>query len=395
MQTCHSQNMPGPCRNSTWQSHESGIVIFWDLRVGFGFFAEFFFFWGGAAEFCCGFCRWSFFSSVLRMLSLQVAILTLSDRYERLEAPDSIIERILGFLRGPSASGMPTVMVPTCLLMLCFDGCVLETLLKPEVNLPRTCPNSEGNFWGVGAVVLELAFFGAKLLSPSLCRSTFFFSDVPGLRAQSASCCKGNCMAIQTMKPESSLRQCRKEQDGTCPARSNHFWCILSSSGLDCPKLPPPIIFQGPEFQPEKYFRGPEKCDQIHPRPQKEPKNAKSGARKNVFGAREKKPEKWKFCPWGQRTEFPQETLPHNSCQILACIRQWELFSWMFMCAPVWRMCHLSPKSTMRAKSIRSGTCIRCSGICGHGNMDEKKNGADQKMQVPAPTDPIPQLMLS
>ena len=136
--------------------------------------------------------------------------------------------------------------------------------------------------------MLGLAFLGRKFCRPVSAGPLVVSSEVPGLRVQSASCCKVNRMAIRTMKPASSLRQCWKEQEGTCPARSNHFWCLLSSSGLDCPKLPPPIPFQGPEFQPEKYFRGPEKCDQIHPRPQKEPKNAKSGARKTVFGAREK-----------------------------------------------------------------------------------------------------------
>ena len=131
-------------------------------------------------------------------------------------------------------------------------------------------------------------FWGRNFCRPVSAGPPVFSSEVPGLRAQSASCCQGNGMAIQTMKPASSLRQCWKEQDGTCPACSNHFWCILSSSGLDCPKLPLPIPFQGPEFQPEKYFRGPEKCDQIHPTPQKKPKNAKAGTPKNVFGAREK-----------------------------------------------------------------------------------------------------------
>ena len=123
-------------------------------------------------------------------------------------------------------------------------------------------------------------------------------------------------MAIQTMRPASSLRQCWKEQDDTCPARSNHFWCLLSSSGLDCPKLLPPIPFQGPEFQPEKYFRAPEKCDQNHPRPQKEPKKCKIGGPKKRFRGVRKVARKMEILR--QRTEFSQETLPHNSCQILS-----------------------------------------------------------------------------
>ena len=55
---------------------------------------------------------------------------------------------------------------------------------------------------------------------------------------------------------------------------------------LDCPKLRPPIPFQVPEFQPEKYFRGPEKCDQIPPRPQKEQKMQNRGPEKTFRGER-------------------------------------------------------------------------------------------------------------
>ena len=62
----------------------------------------------------------------------------------------------------------------------------------------------------------------------------------------------------------------------------------LISSVLDCPKLLLPIHFQGPELQPEKYFSGPEKCDQIPPRPQ--------GPEKH-FRAAQKVARKWKFAP--------------------------------------------------------------------------------------------------
>ena len=93
-------------------------------------------------------------------------------------------------------------------------------------------------------------------------------------------------MAIQTTKPASSLRQCWKEQDGTCPARSKQCWCLLSSSGLDCPKLPPPIPFQGPEFQPEKYFRGPKNVTKFI-RDRRAPKMQNRGPEKKRFrGAR-------------------------------------------------------------------------------------------------------------
>ena len=130
---------------------------------------------------------------------------------------------------------------------------------------------------------------GRKFCRPVSAGPPVVCSEVPGLRAQSASCCKVNCMAIQTMKPASSLRQCWKEQDGTCPARSNHFWCLLSSSGVDCPKLPPPIPFQGPEFQPEKYLRG------RHRR--KSTKMQNRGPEKTFLGRAKSSPKNGNFAP--------------------------------------------------------------------------------------------------
>ena len=129
---------------------------------------------------------------------------------------------------------------------------------------------------------------GRTFCRPVCAGPPVFSSEVPGLRAQSASCCKGNCMAVQTTKPGSSLGQCWKEQDGTCSACSNHFWCLLFSPGLDCPQLPLPIPFQGPEFWPEKYFGGPENVTKFIRDRKKSPKMQNRGPEKNVFGAREK-----------------------------------------------------------------------------------------------------------
>ena len=198
-------------------------------------------------------------------------------------------------------------------------------------------------------------------------------------------------MAIQTMKPASSLRQCWKEQDGTCPARSNQFWCLLSSSGLDCPKLPPPIPFQGPNSSPKNIFGGPKNVTKFIWDRRKSQKMQNWGPEKTFLGRAKSSPKNGNFAP---EARGPDRVLARDvASQFMsnfACVRHWELFSWMFICAPVWRMCHLPPKSTVRTKSIRSGTCIRCFGIRGHGNMDEKKTGLTknckfQRLQIPYP----------
>ena len=124
---------------------------------------------------------------------------------------------------------------------------------------------------------------------------------------------QGDCMEVQTTKPANSLRQRWKEQDGTCPASSNHFWCLLFSV-LDRPNLPLPTLFGGPNSSLKHFSQGPEKCDQIPPRPQKEHKMQIGGLRKRFRGARKvaRKMETLHL-----RTEFLQETLPHNACQTL------------------------------------------------------------------------------
>ena len=119
---------------------------------------------------------------------------------------------------------------------------------------------------------------GRNICRPISAGSPAFSSEVPGLRAQSARCCKGDYMAIQTTKPANPLRQHGKEQDGACPVSSNNFWFLWFLSWLAkiCLRQP----FSGARIPARKYFGGPEKCDQTHPRPQTEQKYAKSGAAK-------------------------------------------------------------------------------------------------------------------
>ena len=163
------------------------------------------------------------------------------------------------------------------------------------VRGPGDC--SEGNFWGLGSVVLGLVLFGAKNLSPNLCRSTCFSSEVPGLRAQSASCCKGNCMAIQTTKPASSLRQCWKEQDGKCPVSSNHLgasYFLLSWIAQNCLLQ---SLSRGPNSSPKNILGGLKNVTKFLRDRRKSKKDAKSGARKTFSGRTKSSPKNEHFAP--------------------------------------------------------------------------------------------------
>ena len=96
----------------------------------------------------------------------------------------------------------------------------------------RTRSAGIGPFWGENFVA----------------QSPAFSSELPGLHAQSASCCKGNYMAIQITKLASSVRQCWKEQDGACPVSSNHFsasYLLLSWIAQICVRQ---SLFRGPKF---------------------------------------------------------------------------------------------------------------------------------------------------
>ena len=180
-------------------------------------------------------------------------------------------------------------------------------------------------------------------------------------------------MAIQTTKPANPLKQHGKEQDGACPVSSNNFWFLLCSV-LACPNLPPPTLFRRPNSSPKNIFGGPKNVTKFL-RDRRESKNMQNRGPENTFSGRTKNsPQNGNFAAEarGQNSRKRHCLVTHVKLYFKG---QWELFSWMQTRMPMWRMCHLPPKSTGRAKSIRSGTCIRCSGIRVYGDMDEKKRG--------------------
>ena len=72
----------------------------------------------------------------LQMLSFQVATFTSSGSFlQHLEQAFSITEAFLGVWRCSKPLGTPFMMLPKCFAVLFSDGCVPETLLRPEANL--------------------------------------------------------------------------------------------------------------------------------------------------------------------------------------------------------------------------------------------------------------------
>ena len=55
-----------------------------------------------------------------------------------------ITDEFLGFGRRSKALGMPFLMLSRCVLVPLYDGCVPETLLKPEVFLLFRSQNLSG-----------------------------------------------------------------------------------------------------------------------------------------------------------------------------------------------------------------------------------------------------------
>ena len=174
-----------------------------------------------------------------------------------------------------------------------------------------------------------------------------------------------------------------EEQDGTCPVSSNHFGAscfLLSWIAQNCFRQ---SLFRGANSSPKNTFGGPKNVTKFHSSETAERANkCKIGGPKRKFRCARKVAQKEDILHLRPEDKVLARDVASQRMSDFDCIRL------------VWRMCHLPSKSTGRTKSIRSGTCMRCSGIRGHGNMDEK-NGAHQKLQVPALAYPIPQLMLS
>ena len=183
--------------------------------------------------------------------------------------------------------------------------------------------SSEGNFWGVGSVVLGLAFFGAKILSPSLCRSTCFLQWGAWLACSICKLLQGKLYgnANHEERTASSLKQCWKEQDGTCPARSNLIGPItFGASYLLLAWITQNCLcqsFSGARNSVRKIFSGARKMWPKSSDTAERTQKCKIGGPKKRFRGVRKVARKMEICTWGQRTEFSQETLPYTSCQIL------------------------------------------------------------------------------
>ena len=138
---------------------------------------------------------------------------------------------------------------------------------------------------------------GRKICRPISAGPPAFSGEVPGLHAQSASYCKGNCMAIQTTKPASSLRQWWKEQDGTCPSSSNHFgasYFLPSWIAQNCVRQ---SFFRCPNSSPKNIFGGPKNVTKFLRDRRKNKKMQNRGPEKTFSGRTKSSPKNGNFAP--------------------------------------------------------------------------------------------------
>ena len=202
-----------------------------------------------------------------------------------------------------SASWCPSLSILWC---FCCDTlyCAMPSQwAQPSPQKVRYHPGSfsEGNFWGVGSVVLGLAFFGANILSPSLCTSTCFLQWGAWL---ACSICKllqgGSCMAIEPWNQRVLSGNAGKNRTAhvqCVPIIFGASYLLLAWIAQNCLRQ---SLFRGPSSSPKNIFGGPEKCDQIHPRPRKEPKTQNRGPGKTFSGRAKSSPKNGNFAPDAQ-----------------------------------------------------------------------------------------------
>ena len=130
--------------------------------------------------------------------------------------------------------------------------------------------------------------FGAKILSPNLCRSTCFLQWGVWLACSICKLLQGKLHGNPNHEA-SEFSQATLERTGRhMPRKFQSFWCLLFASILGLLKTASANPFSGARIPARKIFSGARKMWPNSSKTAERTKKCKSGARKNVFGAHEK-----------------------------------------------------------------------------------------------------------